>query len=84
MHQFKAVLLQSVSCFPRPPTQLLSVLLFKGFFPTILPLSSLPPLPTDTQANQMGMFCPIGSLHHGHMPVEDRPSPPVLLMQGKP
>lgn len=70
----------SLTCFllVRPVFHLLSVLLL----PYILPLFSHPT--PNRQANQIGTFCPIKSLGHGHMPVEDIPSPAVLLMQGKP
>lgn len=62
-----------------PASDLLSVLLF--FLLSYL-ISLIPP--TNRQAIQIGTFCPIKSLRHGHMPVEDIPSPAVLLMQGKP
>lgn len=50
---------------------------------TTLPhlFSFLPYQQTDRQA---GAFCPIRSLGFDHMPVEDRPRPAALLMQGKP
>lgn len=56
-----------------------------SFSPPLLPPLSFSSFLLDQQTDRrVGVLRPIGGLDFDHMPVEDRPKPAALLMQGKP